>query len=517
LYSQSIGIGTQTPDASAALEIKDSTKGFLMPRMSTVQRDSIANPAEGLQIYNTSTNFPEIYRDGSWQLFVNVINSNFNSTQLDLQGYVQSADFTDECASTSNYLRIQDFDTDSAGNILFALIYVGNQKFYGETLMCENGKEQEVLMKFTKTGTLIWRQDITSVGIDGNLVPIRKVRFLSTGEIMLGLATWDINRTLPLNYMIGNHNFSTNGVTVNFIKLDANGQYISNRIVSGATGLTFFDVNASNICGAVYYNNSINYSSILIDVSVLALPIINQYSFPTTTNIQAIGMPENENSIYFSLIELTSGIKTMALYRINTNGLNYIISLGNTSGSSSTSNNTNNIDKSPKSIVFTGNYVHLISPDNWSINLNGSNTTSLNVYHIVIQKNISGNYSLTKIIELQKGSPDYCYSLHNINNCVSEFLFSGSSGGSDLNCFYMYKNYSDSGVIKNSFRKRIYISSTGYPIEISNICSYSNKLIIGGIYGDNFNPLVDGFLNFSLPPLMKNLYNPYLLYLNFPQ
>jgi hypothetical protein len=54
-YSQNIGIGTSTPHASAALEIKDSTKGILIPRMTMMQRNAIANPAEGLMVYQTDS------------------------------------------------------------------------------------------------------------------------------------------------------------------------------------------------------------------------------------------------------------------------------------------------------------------------------------------------------------------------------------------------------------------------------------------------------------------------------
>jgi len=41
------------PDNSAVFDVSSLTKGELMPRMSTVQRDAIANPATGLFIFNT--------------------------------------------------------------------------------------------------------------------------------------------------------------------------------------------------------------------------------------------------------------------------------------------------------------------------------------------------------------------------------------------------------------------------------------------------------------------------------
>ena len=66
-YSQNVGIGTTTPDSSAALEIKSNSQGFLPPRMTTTQRNAIANPAEGLQIFNTTTDCLEIFAKGRWQ------------------------------------------------------------------------------------------------------------------------------------------------------------------------------------------------------------------------------------------------------------------------------------------------------------------------------------------------------------------------------------------------------------------------------------------------------------------
>ncbi len=53
IFAQGIGIGTTTPDASAALEIQSSSKGLLIPRMGTGQRKQIPNPAVGLIIFDT--------------------------------------------------------------------------------------------------------------------------------------------------------------------------------------------------------------------------------------------------------------------------------------------------------------------------------------------------------------------------------------------------------------------------------------------------------------------------------
>lgn len=51
-----VGINITNPDASAALDIvsPDNDKGVLIPRMTTIQKTSIANPSAGLMVYDTS-------------------------------------------------------------------------------------------------------------------------------------------------------------------------------------------------------------------------------------------------------------------------------------------------------------------------------------------------------------------------------------------------------------------------------------------------------------------------------
>ena len=51
LYSQ-VGIGTTTLDGSSVLDVFSTDQGVLLPRMTTVQRNSIVDPAKGLTIYN---------------------------------------------------------------------------------------------------------------------------------------------------------------------------------------------------------------------------------------------------------------------------------------------------------------------------------------------------------------------------------------------------------------------------------------------------------------------------------
>lgn len=67
--AQTLQVGqtsTNTPNASAALQIDDTTRGLLIPRMTTTQRTAIATPAAGLQVYDTTTNTNWFYNGTIW-------------------------------------------------------------------------------------------------------------------------------------------------------------------------------------------------------------------------------------------------------------------------------------------------------------------------------------------------------------------------------------------------------------------------------------------------------------------
>jgi len=54
------------PDSSALLDVNSINQGVLVPRVTSAERNAIANPAEGLIIFNVSTRCPNYYSNGIW-------------------------------------------------------------------------------------------------------------------------------------------------------------------------------------------------------------------------------------------------------------------------------------------------------------------------------------------------------------------------------------------------------------------------------------------------------------------
>lgn len=83
LSAQNVGINTGgAPDNSAGLEIDFNDRGFLLPRMTTAERDAIASPALSLQIFNTTVNCLQIYMGSRWANIVCdcMLSEAFNAT-----------------------------------------------------------------------------------------------------------------------------------------------------------------------------------------------------------------------------------------------------------------------------------------------------------------------------------------------------------------------------------------------------------------------------------------------------
>jgi len=81
VFGQSVGIGntTFTPDAQSILDIQSTTKGVLLPRVTSLDRTTVISPTPGsdlgLMVYDTDTDSYWYWDGALWQELPNVSNT----------------------------------------------------------------------------------------------------------------------------------------------------------------------------------------------------------------------------------------------------------------------------------------------------------------------------------------------------------------------------------------------------------------------------------------------------------
>lgn len=84
-YAQ-IGIGTNTPEPSAILDLVSTKKGILFPRMTSVERNAIVSPSTGLYVFDMTTLSLWYYNGSFW------INSKSEAIEGDVKSGIQTLD-----------------------------------------------------------------------------------------------------------------------------------------------------------------------------------------------------------------------------------------------------------------------------------------------------------------------------------------------------------------------------------------------------------------------------------------
>jgi hypothetical protein len=107
----SAGIGTTAPNTSSALEIKSTTQGLLISRMTKAQRDAIISPAEGLMVYQTNYTPGFYYFTGTAWTAVSVKSKGWqltgNSSTNPAINFIGTTDAVDFLLRTDNQERVR--------------------------------------------------------------------------------------------------------------------------------------------------------------------------------------------------------------------------------------------------------------------------------------------------------------------------------------------------------------------------------------------------------------------------
>lgn len=224
---QGVGFGTTAPDASAAVDISSTTKGILVPRMTTAQRNMIASPATGLLVFDlTSNSFwfrntnswvelvdsvkAEVHRSGPDKIYLGMVDkvgvgTNNPSTKLQ----VKTGNESYGISHTNGTVEISTFTGNTGG-------WIGTTSNHPFYLYSNNGAYQATLLPNGNFG-IGTPNPLTSLHVEGNgyfngFLGLGISNPFNMLDIALGSGRTGTHPTnLPL-YVTGNIGAESNGI-----------------------------------------------------------------------------------------------------------------------------------------------------------------------------------------------------------------------------------------------------------------------------------------------------------------
>jgi hypothetical protein len=237
----SVGIGTSSPNTTAALDVTSTTKGFLPPRLSSVQRNDITNPTEGLVIYNSTKHCLEVYRGagagGGW---FNLCDNAFVGRPINKLLGGSSYDYASNIQQTSD-----------GGYIISGYSYSSAN---GDVSGTNHGSYDYWIVKLDALGNIVWNK---LLGGSGPETASNIQQTTDGGYIISGYSSSSANGDVSGT----NHGDYDSWI----VKLDALGNIIWNKLLGGSGPEIASNIQQTSDGGYIISGHS--YSSANGDVS----------------------------------------------------------------------------------------------------------------------------------------------------------------------------------------------------------------------------------------------------------
>jgi hypothetical protein len=247
IYAQ-VGIGTNTPDNSSMLQVESTEKGFLLPRMTSTQRSSIAIPASGLQVYDTNTNSIWYFNGTFW------VNTQAMASVGDVKSGIQTADHSGWVLLDGRAINTLSSNQQSAAA---ALVLAGNLPNANNAYLSQNGNPIATVSGVNTT--TLTQANLPNVTFSGNTASAgshtHSGTTSSSGEhTHIGATSNDGSHShTGTTTTDGNHN---HGLPVNFSATNA-----AWNITPALPGSGFTNAGSASTSNAGNHSHSLNINS----------------------------------------------------------------------------------------------------------------------------------------------------------------------------------------------------------------------------------------------------------------
>lgn len=225
-----------TRDNSAVLDVRSTTQGALLPRLTSAQRTAISSPADGLIVYDTDLNL--LYRfdtaDG-WQPLVSgntgYVQNQYAAQQAASEFWVSGRGRMDGGLTVGAGMTI-DNNNINTGSIANGAIAFGNASGEGIGSKRDAGGNQYGLDFYTNSVNRLAITNGGNVGV-GSTAPIAKL------DVEGNVAVND-NQIRLRDGADGNHYLSWIGGAVDGVKMNGNSGVVVSTLTGSAQDVAFF-------------------------------------------------------------------------------------------------------------------------------------------------------------------------------------------------------------------------------------------------------------------------------------
>ena len=280
--NEAVVIGNTAPTASAVLDVNSTTKGMLVPRMTTAERDLISTPAESLLIYNTTTDQFEFRNSAAaWE---GLGSDNFATTDLSLTGARTHNLSTFEAKLENGQVTIEGKDTLSSSKALLVTD--------GDTVPSE-------LLTVFNDGKIAIGKTTASFGLDVE-------HSTPGGGVVLNI----VNSSTSTNSSSGMRLRSPSGANNGYISVAQNTMTSSNFALNNAfnfqagsgTDMTF--ALSSHLNSFSFFSNGLSESDKILELSADSANAITYLDFGSTNSTTSY---YNQSRIQSQLTTTTAG------------------------------------------------------------------------------------------------------------------------------------------------------------------------------------------------------------------
>lgn len=304
--SQSIGIGTTTPNSKAQLDISSTSKGLLIPSMTTSQRFGISTPPSGLLVYDIDKNEFYHYNGSGW---TPIVNGTYWNRPITSRSRISTSDSVGigtvgptQRLDVNGNIRSRD-NISADGSLSGASLSVSGPATVASNMLVSGD--------MTSGGSLVSLEDIVANNANATLqlktANVNKGYFqLSGDDVRMGTNSGNSTGLLKIRM---------NGT--DRISVDAAGTLdIPGKITTSSSG----SKNMLPICYGFYHpsfgiRGSSNFSVVRADVGLYNI-FCNRITSNTVVIVNASAL--NTRAVYFS--QTNSGGPYIQIYVVNEDG-----------------------------------------------------------------------------------------------------------------------------------------------------------------------------------------------------